>query len=624
MADVVADKAHIHYDQTQLPDTQETERILNRLFPRREIRKVLLVKPPDSDASIFQYESAKRRRHANFPPYGVAVLAQHLRSVGVEVRIVSLNHEVLKRCIESESEAEFDFDAVWQAKLDAEVLDFCPDLIGVGCMFTMGHTSLKNVCLRASEHGVPVAIGGVHVTNDVERVLDDIPMADIAFLQEADVAFKKFAQVVNQELEGDQLGQLIINEGGTRHRYLGERQPTSEDISIVPAFDLLDNREYSYYGTGGRRMWFKGPDSRASTVLSNRGCRARCTFCSVRAFNGPGVRLRNISSVIEELELLQNEYGIDHFMWLDDDLLRDHKRAISLFNEMVRKNLKLTWDASNGVIAASCKDEVIAAAADSGCIGLHIGVESGNPQILRQTMKPGTVETFLRAAEVLRKHEQIFASVFLMFGFPGETMSMITDTVNLGRQMDLDWHVISQLHPLPNTPIYDDMVDEGLIPDVGSANTRYSTGTFGKVKEIEQSLYLTSTSFEEAFHAIPPDEIPTDEQLIDIWFYMDYHLNYHRIFTEDRISKMEQQMKVHRRMCDMISPENGFALYFLGYLQRKMYGKTEPAIIERLRKQLAASPYWPGRFKDFGLSLEDLTNGNFERGRYSAPISNSV
>lgn len=29
--------------------------------------------------------------------------------------------------------------------------------------------------------GVPVAIGGVHVTNDVEKILDDIPAATTAF-----------------------------------------------------------------------------------------------------------------------------------------------------------------------------------------------------------------------------------------------------------------------------------------------------------------------------------------------------------------------------------------------------------------------------------------------------------
>ena len=64
-----------------------------------------------------------------------------------------------------------------------------------------------------------------------------------------------------------------------------------------------------------------------ATVLSNRGCRAQCTFCSVRNFNGVSVRQRSVESVLDELELLKDRYGIGHFVWLDDDLLKDHRRA---------------------------------------------------------------------------------------------------------------------------------------------------------------------------------------------------------------------------------------------------------------------------------------------------------
>ena len=53
---------------------------------------------------------------------------------------------------------------------------------------------------------------------------------------------------------------------------------------------------------------------RFATVLSNRGCRAKCTFCSVRNFNGRGVRRREVSSVIDELLMLREVYGVEHIM----------------------------------------------------------------------------------------------------------------------------------------------------------------------------------------------------------------------------------------------------------------------------------------------------------------------
>jgi radical SAM superfamily enzyme YgiQ (UPF0313 family) len=592
----------------------EADDFLGNLFPRREVKRVLLVTPPDADASLFRPETALRGRYTNYPPYGLAVLAQHLKSIGVETRVCNLNHEVLKRCHQIGADEPFEFDEVWQSKLDQDLQDFKPDLTGVTCMFTMTHTSFKAVCQRVAASGVPLAIGGVHVTNDVERVLDDIQVADIAFLREGDVALPRFVQVVNREAQAEGLAQVILNDekAGIRLRCLKESMPNPQDIDVIPAYELLEVPEYSTYGTIGAFSCFKPPKTRLSTVLSNRGCRAQCTFCSVRNFNGSGVRQRSVTSVVDELEVLRNEYGVGHIMWLDDDLLRDHKRSIQLFNEMTRRRLDLTWDATNGVIAASCTEEVIAAAADSGCIAINIGIESGNPAILRQVKKPGTVETFLRAAEVFRKFEQIHTSGLLILGFPGEAMSMVFDTINLARQMDLDWYRVSPLQPLPNTPIYDSMVAQGLIQDIGSKELRFMGGAYGKQPEIERGQHLTSPNFGEAFSSIHMDAVPNSEQLTDIWFYMNYHLNFHRLFTEERAVKMEQLLKHLRVLGDVISPENGFALYFQGYLQHKMFGKVEPGMVERLRERLATSAYWEDRFKAFGLSVEDLENGDYK------------
>ena len=180
----------------------------------------------------------------------------------------------------------------------------------------------------------------------------------------------------------------------------------------------MEISELSKYGTIGSFFCLTPPETKISTIISNRGCRAQCTFCSVRNFNGVGVRRRSAQSVVEELKRLRFDYDIKHIMWLDDDFLYNPKESIELFNLITKSNLGMTWDCSNGVIAAACKEEVIDAAEKSGCIGVNIGMESGNREILKSVRKPGTVENFLKAAEVFRKFEKINARVFLMIGFP--------------------------------------------------------------------------------------------------------------------------------------------------------------------------------------------------------------
>ena len=597
------------------PDTfslAELHRFRTEYFSEKPLRRVLLVTPPDGECGLFRLPTARRRRYSNYPPYGLGVLATHLRNIGIEVSILNLNHEILVAASRFTGAEGFPFDEVWTSLLEQRLNDFRPDLVGVTCMFTMTHLSFKKVCTHIASRGLPVLIGGVHVTNDVDRVLADIPLVRIAFLREADVSLKKFCLFLNGKCPAEQVGGLIlVNKNGELARLDSPAPPTAEELDVLPAYDLMQISELSTVGVIGNFHGFKLRGTRFATCLSNRGCRAHCSFCSVRNFNGQGVRQRSVESVLDELSLLKNEYGIGHITWLDDDLLKDEERALALFRGITRRNLGITWDATNGLIAAACSREIVAAMSESGCIAVNIGMESGNPEILKMVKKPGTVKRFLRAAEVFREYPEIHVRVFLMIGFPGETLSMIEDTINVARQMDLDWCGVTPLQPLPNTPIYDAMVEQGLVKKADSNEVRFMAGAYGKQDEIDLGIRMSSLNFQEAFAAIPRDQIPSPQQIQDIWFYMNYHLNFHRLFSEERPLKIEQQLKHLKTLSDVISPEHGLALYFTGYLQNKHSGHIDPEVIDRLRSKLDGSPYWKDRMAAFGLSITDLETGIF-------------
>jgi radical SAM superfamily enzyme YgiQ (UPF0313 family) len=478
-------------------------------------------------------------------------------------------------------------------------------------MFTMAHGSLKAACAHVKAAGLPVAIGGVHVTNDVERVLDDIPEADFAFIREADVSLQRFCQVVSGAEPPSSLAQVVVRRGGERYHFLEESRPSEAEMDVAPAYDLFEVHDLSTVGVLGGFYHFLPPATPITTCLSNRGCRAQCTFCSVRNFNGRTVRQRAVESVLDELQLLHDQYGIRHIVWLDDDLLKDTDRALRLFRGLADRKLDLTWDATNGLIAAFCSEEMVEAMEASGCIGARLGIESGNPEILRQIKKPGTVDVFMRAAEVFRRHPRIHISGFLMFGFPGETMRQIEDTLNLGLALGLDWYQLTPLQPLPNTPIYDSMVAQGLVSPVGSADLSFMRNSYGRFEKIQQDDYSVAETFRDAFASIGPDEQPPPERANDIWFYMNYHLNYHRLYSETRPIKVQQMLRHLGSMADKLSPDHCLALYFIGYLQHRWSGSIDPEVANKLRTKLERSSFWAERFLAFGMAPEDLARGVF-------------
>ncbi len=604
----------------QSPDAPLIEAELNLIFPARSIKRILFVVPPDGDVTHFSYETCKLGRYPNFPPYGVGILVTRLRRLGLSVDILHLNNAVLKTCRASLSEEQFNFTQVVSDHLNLRLKEFDPDFVGITCMFSQTHRSMVDTC-RQIQQIAPRAVlglGGVHVTNSTidektrEIFLKDFPTVNFFFMYESDLSFQSFIRVVNRKAPLSELAQLMMTGREKIFHFTNRQLPPPEELDVIPAHDLITLPDLAENGKIGSFHSYPKPGTHFSTVLSNRGCRAQCTFCSVRNFNGAGVRGRSVQSVIDELLMLRQEFGVGHIMWLDDDFLKDHARALKLFNEMVRQNVGITWDCTNGVIAFSCTDELMQAAAESGCVGLHIGMESGNPEILRQIKKPGTVEVFLRAAQVLHKYEQINARVFVMLGFPHETFRMIGDTFRVAQEMDLDWYMVTPLQPLPNTPIFGQMAMEGLIGSVIFDEIRYQVGAHGKQrKSTEKRVNVFATNFKNIFEEVEPDAIPTKPQINRLWAYMNYHLNFGRLFKENRPVKHLQMHQYMEYIADVVAPDDAFAQYFRGYLYWKVHGRIEPYLIERLNRVLAENPHWQDRLSDFNLSSEDLVTGRF-------------
>lgn len=605
------DEQTVTLGQTDLLPVVEAE--LTRLFPQRAIRRVLLVAPPDSPQALFDRKTARRGRYWNFPAYGLGLLAARLARDNIVVEILNLNHAVLKACRLAPDDREFDFETTWQNGLGRAIRRFGPDLMGLTCMFSQTHASAAAVAAQAKTlcPNLPVALGGVHITNcfaqrdTLDHLLKDFVQIDLFFLYEAELAFSHFVRAVNRQADPLAIHQVYFNTADPRLYFPARNLPLGRQLDTRPALKLMDIGQVSQYGQIGSFTCLKKSYRRGATLLSNRGCRGRCTYCSVRNFNGQGVRCRSVESVLDELKALKERFGVDHIMWLDDDLLFDTRRALSLFNEMVRANLGMTWDCTNGVLAASCSDEVVAAAAESGCIGLTIGVESGNPEILKKIRKPGTPDTFLKAARILKKHPAITSRVFLMFGFPDETFGMIQDTYDLARTMNLDWYNITMLQPLPNTPLFQSMQQQGLVNIDDAGDIRFNSGAYGKHRQ-KARLQQRPPFPAEIFTADQLERTPAPDEMDAIWMYLNFHLNFKRLTGIEDPLKLEQQLRYLTYITQVVAPDDPFPIYFCMHLQQKLEGTADNKLKHRLNRILASSAYWRASFAHFGLSARSL------------------
>lgn len=496
------------------------------LCARRGVRltgtqRILLINPFQMSVEFFDRSLLRRQRYFNYPPYGLGLLAAHLAGIDVEVDLLDVNHEILSAA-PSTKEDVYELE---RRTVTERIGEFRPTIIGVTCMFTMTHDSFKRVAslCRSTLPSALIVGGGVHVSNDMKRIVEEVPQIDLLFPHESEHLFRSFVSTL-----------------------LGKEVPAGDvEERYIPDYKDLRLSDYSKHGEIGSYRFLWSNETIAATVQSNRGCRARCSFCSVEHFNGKGVRGRTIGSVIDELKTLVEVYGINHIMWLDDDLFYTEDRAIVLFNEIVKANLGITWDASNGVIASAVTEEILYAARESGCIGMHVGIESGNDRILRSIRKPSGRKHFLRCGELLLKFPEIFTKGFLIVGFPNETPAEIWDTISLAKEMALDWYTVSLLTPLPSTDIYDQMLEMGLLEGTdknGARKTNYGSMQLGIQKRLEEGGRTTLSNVFDLSDFDPTKPVPR-EHLASIWFEVDYEINYSSKFSMTDKNKLTKRLR---------------------------------------------------------------------------------
>ena len=585
------------------------------LIGKKSVQSILLIQPVQIATDKIDIKIAKNKRYYMYPPYALGLINKILIDNNYTSQVLDLNHKVfsfIHDALELNEVNDSELNTVWKETLINELDSFKPDLVGISCTFTMNHESMLDICeyVKSYDESIVVVAGGVHVTNARQHVLRDSSHIDYLSLYESEESFIKFLDFMNGKLEPKDLYQVSTLVDGEYYELSTTLPPTGSSMDIAPTYGSIDVSNFTDLGEIGTFRYWRPKDSKGTPILANKGCRAKCSFCSVRNFNGKGVRTKSIETVIDEMKYFNDHFNINHFTWLDDDLFYDPDRTYRLYNSIVQSGLKITWDASNGVIvsAATSHPELLDAAEESGCIGMYFGIESGNEKILRDIHKPSGIKHYLKLGELMLKHPKIFTRGFLIIGFPHETLGQIQDTITVARKMSLDWYTIQLLTPLPSTEIYDQMVDFGLIEQdslniEGEGYTMFSVRESERQRKYEESNGLKSDQL-MGLLSQDPEHVPSKKELSDLWFLVDYEINYRDIPTLANEAKIVKLRAFLEDVSDRMTRDNPLANYYLSILEEKLNNTENSSFRRELSKSyVEKSEHWRNRFDFLDLKV---------------------
>jgi hypothetical protein len=164
-----------------------------------------------------------------------------------------------------------------------------------------------------------------------------------------------------------------------------------------------------------------------ATLLSSRGCPFPCGYyCPYPLAQGSRWRARTAESVIDEIRHIVDDRLATNILFRDAVFTLDEARAQQICQGLRQMKLSVRfWCETRADLLAENTVRELAAA---GCVGVNIGVETGDERLRLQQLKSGVTDELLIATrERLRRHG-IQVSLLMMVGWPTETRESLVRT----------------------------------------------------------------------------------------------------------------------------------------------------------------------------------------------------
>jgi hypothetical protein len=265
--------------------------------------------------------------------------------------------------------------------------------------------------------GSRVVMGGVHPTFSATQILEKCHAVDAVMRGEADHAIVPLWRWAT----GD--GELADIPGVTFRDHADQIVSSEKDLTQID----LDELPYAAYELVARET-----DPLVPRILTARGCTLRCVFCASAALFGYKFNSRHATRVVDQIEATRETFGVE-FVCMGDLTFMAHKpTGVAICQELIKRDLGVRWSTQTTIGRIDPASARLMA--ESGCVQIGFGVESGSKLIIENNNKNVHIE---RAEEQFAAIKDAGMSVqtYWVFGLPGETVATAMRSIELMR----DW-----------------------------------------------------------------------------------------------------------------------------------------------------------------------------------------
>jgi len=189
----------------------------------------------------------------------------------------------------------------------------------------------------------------------------------------------------------------------------------------------------------------------ATTIITSRGCPFNCIFCDRSTF-GKKYRTHSAEYVVDEIQMLIEQFGIKEIWFVDDTFTIDKNRVMQICNMIMERNLDISWSCLGRVGTVTI--EMLKMMKKAGCWMIAYGIETGNQEVMDYIKKGITLEQAEQAVK-WTKEAGLLPKGYFMLGYPVDTLETIDETIAFARSLSLDYALFTITTPLPNTELFE-------------------------------------------------------------------------------------------------------------------------------------------------------------------------
>jgi len=372
------------------------------------------------------YPNINALPHDSFPHLGLGYMAAVAKQEGHTAEIFDLR---IKKCAEQKQYLREDFN-----------------VIGItATSFTFSEACLIAESVKKCFPDKIIILGGPHVSIATEDIFAK-SLFDIGVVGEGEETFRELLSV----LEKNRLEELksipglifVENEKVVRTGF----RPWTKNIDKIPIpdFTSLPMDNYSRF-----------------PILTSRGCPFHCTYCCSDILWGRKWRFRSPKKLVNEIKHVQNFYNWKnkHFVIVDDTFNLNPERVEAFCDELLEENLNINYYIW-GFRADRAPIWMLKKMKESGCIGVSVGVESANPEVLKKINKGESIEQITETVKNLKK-AGIYPNCLFMIGNPSDTMETVMETIRYVKKNRLYLVGFNMALPYPKTELWNYVENHG-------------------------------------------------------------------------------------------------------------------------------------------------------------------